>query len=91
MKLCCPTWLGRAFKELASKSADAAPSLPVMQYDWRRSESVFVVPQRDRVVVIFSLDFNDDTDQAMARVFLQVRHRAAHESHIGSQDRVCFL
>lgn len=44
-----------------------------MQYDWRRTESLFVVPQIDRVIVVFSLDFNDDTDQAMARVFLSVR------------------
>jgi hypothetical protein len=31
-----------------------------------------VVPQKDRVVVVLQLDFGDDTDLAMARIFLQV-------------------
>jgi len=59
----------------AALTAGHAASLPPIQVHYRPNETVFIVPQVDRIVVVFSIDFPDRTDQAVARVFLQVRRR----------------
>jgi actin related protein 2/3 complex subunit 2 len=56
-----------AFIALEAKQANAAP----VQIDFRRRESMFVCPTAGKVVVIFSVDFEDQFDQALAKVFLQ--------------------
>jgi len=38
---------------------------------YRDDESVFIKPEGDRVIVIFSISFRDTDDQVIARVFLQ--------------------
>jgi actin related protein 2/3 complex subunit 2 len=58
----------------AALTAGHAASLPPIQVHYRPNETVFIVPQVDRIVVVFSIDFPDRTDQAVARVFLQVCH-----------------
>jgi actin related protein 2/3 complex subunit 2 len=41
-----------------------------MRQDYRFKESLFIVPNKDRVLVMLSLDFMGDTDRAIASVFL---------------------
>jgi actin related protein 2/3 complex, subunit 2 len=41
------------------------------RYDIRSNETIFVVPKKDRVVVILYLSFVDQTDKALSKVFLQ--------------------
>lgn len=48
-------------------------SLAPVQIPFRRHETMYVLPQADRIVIVYSVCFDDKTDQAVARVFLQVR------------------
>ena len=45
--------------------------------EYRDQESVFVKPEGDRVIVIFSILFKDADDQVFAKTFLQVRRLAS--------------
>ena len=60
--------LDRAFSALNAKTSG---SLPLMSTNYRKSEIMFVCPAASKVVVVFLVDFNDTTDKALARVFLQ--------------------
>lgn len=60
--------LDRAFDALL---ANQAANLPRTSIEYRKAESMFIVPSSSKVVVIFQIDFNDITDRALARVFLQ--------------------
>nr|CCA15961.1 peptidase putative [Albugo laibachii Nc14] len=64
--------LGAPFEQCfqALKAGNAA-SLGAIQIPFRQYESIYILPQLDRVVVVFSVLFEDKTDQAIARVFLQ--------------------
>ncbi|CEG47133.1 peptidase [Plasmopara halstedii] len=48
-----------------------ASTLGPVQIPYRRNETVYVLPQADRIVIVYSVCFEDKTDQAIARVFLQ--------------------
>ncbi|KAF4318010.1 hypothetical protein BBO99_00005460 [Phytophthora kernoviae] len=48
-----------------------ASSLGPVQVPYRRNETIYVLPQADRIVIVYSVCFEDKTDQAVARVFLQ--------------------
>lgn len=43
----------------------------VLRLDYRGAESIFIKPANDRVTVIFSTVFNDETDRLFSKVFLQ--------------------
>ncbi|GMM30864.1 Arc35 protein [Martiniozyma asiatica (nom. inval.)] len=43
----------------------------VIRLDYRGEESIFIKPSNDRVTVIFSTVFNDETDKIFSKVFLQ--------------------
>ena len=55
---------------LALKTGQSNTLNPI-QIPFRRSETMYVVPQADRIVVVYSICFQDKTDQAIAKVFLQ--------------------
>ncbi|CAI5723344.1 unnamed protein product [Hyaloperonospora brassicae] len=48
-----------------------ANTLSPVQIPYRRNETIYVLPQADRIVIVYSVCFDDKTDQAIARVFLQ--------------------
>ena len=58
-------------QSFAAMANGASGSLSPIQIDYRASESLFIVPGADRVVVVYSVDFADETDKAIAMVFLQ--------------------
>lgn len=60
----------KCFTELLSLK-NTAPQSKIFAYDWRKNEAMYIVPARDRVHVIFAIDFGEETDQAIARIFLQ--------------------
>jgi actin related protein 2/3 complex subunit 2 len=64
--MCAP--LERCFDAL---SKDGAGSLKPMIIPYREKETIYLYPSADRVLVFFSVDFLDDTDRAIAVVFLQ--------------------
>ena len=53
----------------------SASSLSPIEIPFRPTEKIYVQPKDDRIVVVFSVCFEDKTDQAIARVFLQVHWR----------------
>ena len=60
----------KCFTELLSLK-NSAPQNKIFTYDWRKNEAIYIVPAKDRVHVIFAIDFGEETDQAIARIFLQ--------------------
>jgi actin related protein 2/3 complex subunit 2 len=60
--------LDRAFDALQAKKVDSVPRLAVQ---YRKSETMYIVPGGGKVLVVFQVDFADVTDRALARVFLQ--------------------
>ncbi|KAG1696556.1 hypothetical protein DVH05_018249 [Phytophthora capsici] len=48
-----------------------ASSLGAVQIPYRRNETMYVLPQADRIIIVYAVCFEDKTDQAIARVFLQ--------------------
>lgn len=60
--------LSSAFTALSTKNST---SLTKIIISFRKNEKLFITPQDDRVIVLFSICFDDKTDQAIARVFLQ--------------------
>ena len=63
--------LSSAFTALSTKNST---SLTKIIISFRKNEKLFITPQDDRVIVLFSICFDDKTDQAIARVFLQVNN-----------------
>ncbi|RLN51820.1 hypothetical protein BBJ28_00023478 [Nothophytophthora sp. Chile5] len=64
--------LGAPFEQCfeALQNGSASSLVPV-QIPYRRNETMYVLPQADRIIVVYSVCFEDKTDQAVARVFLQ--------------------
>lgn len=60
--------LDRAFDALLANQSE---NLPRVAIEYRKTESMYICPTSSKVVVIFQVDFNDVTDKALARVFLQ--------------------
>jgi len=48
----------------------STPSEP-FKFDLRSDTTVFFFPKADRVIVIFSVDFNEKVDRAIAKIFMQ--------------------
>lgn len=64
----------RAFdaQSLAEKEGNWDPSTSqLMEIHYRDGEAIYVQNQQDRVTVIFSTLFKDETDRILAKVFLQ--------------------
>lgn len=51
--------------------AGTSASLSPIQIPYRPNEKIYVQPQADRIVIVYSVCFDDKTDQAIARTFLQ--------------------
>lgn len=45
--------------------------LPPISIDYREKETIYIVPGKGNIAIIFSFDFPDATDAAIGRVFLQ--------------------
>lgn len=49
----------------------------LMQIHYRDEEAIYIQASNDRVTVIFSTVFRDETDRIYGKVFLQVRSAAS--------------
>ncbi|KAH8060318.1 hypothetical protein JL721_9075 [Aureococcus anophagefferens] len=66
-------------KAFSSLAAGTAKDLPVARLPWRKNESVYIVAGNDpampsnwdRVTIVFSVDFPEESDRAYCRIFLQ--------------------
>lgn len=72
-----------AFKGMLEGSAAGQCMIP-----YREREALYIVPAADRVVVVYSVDFVDETDRAIAYVFLQ--EFAEAQRHVSGAPPVCF-
>lgn len=55
------------FSALINNTSPPSP----FKFSLRRDTVIYLIPNNDRVSVIYSLDFNEKSDRAIARVFLQ--------------------
>eukprot|EP00953_Heterococcus_sp_UTEX-ZZ885_P021541 12011-Heterococcus_DN1.PRE.2 len=63
--------LGAPFnKALTALQTGMSSNLPLMCVPWRRSEDVYIVPQADRVTVVYAVDFEELDERALCKVFL---------------------
>lgn len=60
--------LSQCFVAMATGTSAA---LRPIQLNYRQRETLYIQPKEDRIVVVYSICFEDKTDQAIARVFLQ--------------------
>jgi actin related protein 2/3 complex subunit 2 len=67
----------QAFKSQKQLEASGSGSGQLMQIHYRDEEAIYVQAAPDRVTVIFSTVFRDETDRIYGKVFLQVRSRSS--------------
>lgn len=72
-----------AFKGMCGGTASEPCMIP-----YREREALYIVPAADRVVVVYSVDFVDETDRAIAYVFLQ--EFAEAQRHVSGAPPVSF-
>lgn len=63
----------RAFSEQKSLEAQGQGQGELMQIHYRDEEAMYIQASPDRVTVIFSTVFQEETDRIFGKVFLQVR------------------
>ncbi|KAG0245105.1 Arp2/3 complex, 34 kd subunit p34-Arc-domain-containing protein [Mortierella sp. GBAus27b] len=83
----------RAFdaQALAEKDGNWDPSTSqMMSIHYRDGETIFVQNQQDRVTVIFSTMFKDETDRTLAKVFLQEFVDARKEPQLQNAPQVIY-
>lgn len=81
----------RAFaehEELAKKEEHSSGELMVIQY--REEEAIFIQASSDRVTVIFSTVFREETDRVFAKVFLQEFYDARRRPAVQNAPQVLF-
>lgn len=62
---------GGAFDYFFSALLDGKPVEKAFKFDLRHDTTVYFCPRDDRVIVIFSVDFTENVDKAIAKIFLQ--------------------
>jgi len=62
---------GPIHTSLMALKSGGSGSMDRCKIQYRPNEWIYVCPSSDRVVIILSVDMMDDTDRALARVFLQ--------------------
>lgn len=81
----------RAFAEheqLSQKEEQASGELMVIQY--REEEAIYIQASSDRVTVIFSTVFREETDRVFAKVFLQEFYDARRRPAVQNAPQVLF-
>jgi actin related protein 2/3 complex subunit 2 len=64
------------------------PLQPPFKFDLRSDTTVYLTPAADRCVVVFAIDFTEDTDNVIARIFLQ--EFVETRRHLGASPPVAF-
>eukprot|EP00930_Biecheleria_cincta_P050846 TRINITY_DN36017_c0_g1_i1.p1 TRINITY_DN36017_c0_g1~~TRINITY_DN36017_c0_g1_i1.p1 ORF type:complete len:324 (+),score=57.74 TRINITY_DN36017_c0_g1_i1:59-1030(+) len=66
----CLSWLQQATDKTVAAGAAGSPPQPIM-LQFRQRETCWIVPKQDRVLVILSVDLDDEADVALGRAFCQ--------------------
>lgn len=83
----------RAFaqhEELAAQNAETSISEEMMVIQYREEEAIFIQASNDRVTVIFSTVFREETDRVFAKVFLQEFYDARRRPAVQNAPQVLF-
>ena len=82
----------RAFAEHAALEAanDATKAGTLLPLHYRAGEAMYILPASDRVTVVFSTRFEDETDQVFGRVFLQEFVDARRQPSIQNAPQVLY-
>jgi len=63
--------VGGVFRQYYTKLAKGEAAAAPFKFDLRRDTTVYFIPDKDRVVTVFGLDFTEKVDKAVARIFMQ--------------------
>lgn len=82
----------RAFTEQAALEAAGDPSRAgaLLPLHYRDEEAIYILPAHDRVTVVFSTRFSEETDQVFGRVFLQEFVDARRQPSIQNAPQVLY-
>lgn len=84
----------RAQAELEAKHDPAAPApdaATLIPVHYRAEEALYIIPSHDRVTVVFSTLFEEETDRIFGRVFLQEFLDARRQPSIQNAPQVKYL
>jgi actin related protein 2/3 complex subunit 2 len=68
--------LAAPFKRVFASVEKGAPTNQVVTIQYRDEEAIYIKGEKERVTVIFSINFRDAGDQVLAKVFLQEFNKA---------------
>ncbi|EPQ30379.1 uncharacterized protein PFL1_01905 [Pseudozyma flocculosa PF-1] len=71
-------------------AAPPANATDIMSINYREDEAIYVLPSVDRVTVIFSTVFKDETDKILGKVFLQEFVDARRQPSIQNAPQVLY-
>ncbi|CAD6572617.1 MAG: hypothetical protein CYPHOPRED_004899 [Cyphobasidiales sp. Tagirdzhanova-0007] len=74
----------------SSEDGAGKPSEHLMAVHYREEEAIYVIPSDDRVTVIFSTVFREETDRVFGKVFLQEFYDARRLPSIQSAPQVLY-
>lgn len=74
----------------ADAAQGAAPSSQIMPINYRDDEAIYVIPSADRVTVVFSTVFKEETDKIFGKVFLQEFVDARRQPSIQNAPQVLY-
>ncbi|ORY85627.1 Arp2/3 complex, 34 kd subunit p34-Arc-domain-containing protein [Protomyces lactucae-debilis] len=83
----------RAFsqhEQLAAQNSETSISEDMMVIQYREEEAIFIQASNDRVTVIFSTVFREETDRVFAKVFLQEFYDARRRPAVQNAPQVLF-
>jgi len=66
-----PPGLGGVFRHFYTKLQKGETPPAPFKFDLRRDTTIYFIPDKDRVVTVFGLDFTEKVDKAVARIFMQ--------------------
>ena len=79
----------RAFEE-HERLVDTQETGALMTIQYRDEEAIYILPSNDRVTVIFSTIFREETDRIFAKVFLQEFYDARKRPAVQNAPQVLF-
>ncbi|CAO1634408.1 unnamed protein product [Parajaminaea phylloscopi] len=82
--------LEKASEDAAQQASSGPSSADIMSINYRDDEAIYIVPGLDRVTVVFSTTFNDETDKIFGRVFLQEFVDARRQPSIQNAPQVLY-
>jgi len=66
-----PTVIGGVFRHFYTKLQKGEAPAAAFKFNLRGDTTIYFVPDKDRVVTVFGLDFKEKVDRAVAKVFMQ--------------------